>query len=100
MQRYLDRFEAVHVVFFEEFIKDVEGHLREIFAFLAVDPSYAATIEPEVQNGYAIAPHTVGIFLVGTGASPASGDLSQRGRATPPGIGTGAAVAGFVSLET
>ena len=66
VQRYLDRFEAVHVVFFEEFIKDVEGHLREIFAFLAVDPSYAATIEPEVQNGYAIAPHPVGKFLVGT----------------------------------
>ncbi|MEO1593146.1 MAG: hypothetical protein AAFU71_17910, partial [Cyanobacteria bacterium J06632_22] len=34
--------------------------------FLGIDPSPAATIEPEVQNGYAIAPHPVGKFLVGT----------------------------------
>ncbi|MEO1510122.1 MAG: sulfotransferase, partial [Cyanobacteria bacterium J06633_23] len=51
VQRYLDRFESVHVVFFEEFIKDVEGHLQQLFEFLEVDPSYAAAIEPEVQNG-------------------------------------------------
>ncbi|MEO0540563.1 MAG: sulfotransferase [Cyanobacteria bacterium P01_A01_bin.105] len=66
VQRYLDRFDAVQVVFFEEFIKDVEGHLREIFEFLAVDASYANRIDPAVQNGYAIAPHPLGKFLIGT----------------------------------
>ncbi|MEL6139272.1 MAG: sulfotransferase [Cyanobacteria bacterium J06628_6] len=66
VQRYLDRFEAVHVVFFEEFIKDVEGHLRQLFEFLAVDPAWAAEIELEAQNGYAIATGPLGKFLIGT----------------------------------
>ena len=66
VKRYLDLFESVHVVVFEEFIKDIEEHLRQIFEFLNVDSSYAAIIEPEVQNGYAIAPHPIGKFMMGT----------------------------------
>jgi hypothetical protein len=49
--RYMDLFPGrVHVVFFEEFISDMRGHMRDVFSFLGVDPSVAGRLSLEPQN--------------------------------------------------
>jgi Sulfotransferase family len=52
VERYLNAFDRVLVIFFEEFIQDLNGELTKVFNFLEVDPSYVDKIEPEVMNAY------------------------------------------------
>jgi hypothetical protein len=66
VQRYLERFNDVLVIFFEEFIANTALALRQIFQFLAVDPGYSAHIQPEILNPYASARGQLGKVLIGT----------------------------------
>jgi hypothetical protein len=51
--RYLEVFgENVYVLFFEEFVEDTRTHLRDVFRFLEVDPSYADFAQLGKHNSY------------------------------------------------
>jgi Sulfotransferase family len=52
LPRYLDRFDAVHVLFFEQFVADAQGELRRVLEFLEVDPD-RARVEAAAENPYA-----------------------------------------------
>jgi hypothetical protein len=69
-ERYLDRFDGnVLVLFFEEFVVDVARALEQVFQFLEVDPAYAARVEPEVQNPFALPRNALSRRLLGSGAA-------------------------------
>lgn len=56
--RYLKVFgENVCVLFFEEFVEDTRTHLRDVFRFLEVDPSYADSVQLGKHNSY-VAPQS------------------------------------------
>lgn len=66
--RYLDKFGGnVLVLFFEEFVRDVQHTLEDVFAFLEVDPAWAARVEPEVHNPFALPRNLLGRRLLGSG---------------------------------
>jgi hypothetical protein len=50
LRRYLERFEHVHVLFFDDLAAAPEQALRGLFAFLGVDEAVAGRIEPRVHN--------------------------------------------------
>ena len=52
VERYLNNFDKVLVLFFEEFITDIRGKLSQVFNFLEIDASYSARIQPEAKNVY------------------------------------------------
>jgi hypothetical protein len=69
VERYLKTFGTnVLVIFFEEFIKDIPAHLEKVFEFLAIDPSYANKVQPEVRNSYARPSSGLSRWLLGTPA--------------------------------
>ena len=63
IERYLNSFDSVLVLFFEEFIKDINGELKKIFKFLEVDYSHADNIKHEVMNAYAKPKDKISKFL-------------------------------------
>lgn len=69
VERYLKVFgKNVHVIFFEEFTKDIPVHVEQVFKFLEIDPSYASKVEPEVRNPYARPSSGLSKWLLGTPA--------------------------------
>lgn len=68
VERYLEKFGGdVLVLFFEEFVQDIPHTLERVFAFLEVDPVWAARIEPEVHNPFALPRNLLGHRLLGSG---------------------------------
>jgi hypothetical protein len=51
---YLDLFDDVLVLFFEELVADVRGSMRTVFGFLGLDPSPADRIRPVAHFPFAI----------------------------------------------
>jgi hypothetical protein len=58
----------VHIIFFEDFTKDIPNHVEQVFKFLEIDPSYASKVEPEVRNPYARPSSGLSKWLLGTPA--------------------------------
>ena len=52
--RYLELFEHVHVLFFEELAADVRQAMRNIFTFLGLDPSPAEVVDPSPHNTFRV----------------------------------------------
>jgi hypothetical protein len=52
LDRYLNAFEDVLVLFFEEFILDVPAHVDRVFRFIGVDPADATMPRARVLNSY------------------------------------------------
>lgn len=62
--RYLKVFgENVRVLFFEEFVEDTRPHLRDVFRFLEVDPSYADFTQLGKHNSYVASRSRLGEIL-------------------------------------
>jgi Sulfotransferase family len=69
VERYLTVFgKNVHVIFFEEFTKDIPAQVEQVFKFLEIDPGYARKVEPEVRNPYARPSSGLSKWLLGTPA--------------------------------
>jgi hypothetical protein len=70
IERYQKRFNGnVLVLFFEEFVADVPGTLHAVFAFLDVDTEWAARVEPEVHNPFALPRNVLGRRVLGSGTA-------------------------------
>jgi hypothetical protein len=70
VERYLKLFNGnVLGLFFEEFVADVPGTLQAVFAFLDVDTGWAARVEPEVHNPFALPRNVVGRRVLGSGTA-------------------------------
>jgi hypothetical protein len=68
VERYVKAFGGdVLVLFFEEFVRDIPHMLERVLAFLEVDPTWAARVEPEVHNPFALPRNLVGRRLLGSG---------------------------------
>lgn len=76
VERYLKSFNGnVLVLFFEEFVADVPGTLHAVFAFLEVDTEWAARVEPEVHNPFALPRNVLGRRLLGSGTARSAARL-------------------------
>lgn len=62
---YLELFDDVLVLFFEELVADVRGSMRTVFAFLGLDPSPADRIKPVAHFRFAVPRNTVARHLLG-----------------------------------
>jgi hypothetical protein len=62
---YLELFDDVLVLFFEELVADVRGSMRTVFGFLALDPSPADRIKPVAHFPFAVPRNAVARRLLG-----------------------------------
>jgi hypothetical protein len=73
LARYAEHFPAaVHVVFFEELVHDRVATLRDVFAFLGVDPSVADDVHDEARNRFALPRGPVARRLLASSAARAA----------------------------
>jgi hypothetical protein len=54
VERFLERFERVHVLFVEELRQDVRGELRRLYEFAGVEPGFADEVDTTPRNSYGI----------------------------------------------
>ena len=54
VERFLTRFERVHVLFVEELRQDVRGELRRLYEFAGVEPAFADEVDTTPRNSYGI----------------------------------------------
>jgi hypothetical protein len=52
VERYLNLFEHVHVLFFDDLVADARSTMRGVFEFLSVDPAPADEMEPVQHNAF------------------------------------------------
>ena len=65
---YLELFDDVHVMFFEELVADVPGSMRAVFRFLGLDPLSADRIRPVAHFPFAIPRNRLARRLLGARA--------------------------------
>jgi hypothetical protein len=65
VERYVELFDDVLVLFFEELVADVRGAMRTVFAFLGLDPAPADRIKPVVHFPFAVPRNAVARRLLG-----------------------------------
>jgi hypothetical protein len=58
--------ENVHVLLFEEFVRDTRRELARVFRFLGVDPTVADGVEIEAHNPFALPRNRLAAHLVGS----------------------------------
>lgn len=52
VERYLERFEHVHVLFFDDLVRDTKRTMKRVFEFLGVDPAPAKTTDWAQHNAF------------------------------------------------
>jgi hypothetical protein len=62
---YLELFDDVLVLFFEELVADVPGSMRTVYGFLGIDPSPADRIKPVAHFPFAVPRNAVARRLLG-----------------------------------
>lgn len=79
VERYFEVFDGnVHVLFFEELVRDVRGELRRLYDALDVDPEVAEHVETEPLNAFSLPRSRLAGALLG------SGKLRKLGRVVLP----------------